>query len=169
MSDSVNESAGAGPSQRNAEIGVAVAMAILALIGIYGSYQVGFGWGDDGPRAGFFPFYVSLIVLISCAVNISNVFRHADDRGKVFAEWSQLRQVGSVLLPTAVYVGLIPYIGMYVSSALLIGLFMRWFGRYNWLLVIAISIIVPVLTFVTFEIWFLVPLPKGPLENWLGY
>ena len=86
MSDSVNESAGAGPSQRNAEIGVAVAMAILALIGIYGSYQVGFGWGDDGPRAGFFPFYVSLIVLISCAVNISNVFRHADDRGKVFAE-----------------------------------------------------------------------------------
>ena len=26
-----------------------------------------------------------------------------------------------------------------------------------------------VVTFVIFERWFLVPLPKGPLEAWLGY
>jgi hypothetical protein len=26
-----------------------------------------------------------------------------------------------------------------------------------------------VVTFVTFELWFLVPMPKGPLESWLGY
>jgi uncharacterized membrane protein (DUF485 family) len=143
-------------------------MAILALIGMYGSNKVGIGWGAEGPRAGFFPFYVSLIVLISCAVNLASVFRKSND-GKLFAEWGQLRQVGSVLVPTAIYVGLVPYIGIYVSSALLIAVFMRWFGRYSWPAVIAISILVPILTFVTFEIWFLVPLPKGPLENWLGY
>ncbi|MGC1466857.1 MAG: tripartite tricarboxylate transporter TctB family protein [Pseudolabrys sp.] len=168
MNETVNETGGAGPSHRRVEVGVAVAMAIIALIGMYGSYKVGIGWGAEGPRAGFFPFYVSLIVLISCAVNGLSAFRSAD-RVKLFAEWSQLRQVVSVLVPTTIYVALVPYIGMYVSSALLIAVFMRWFGRYNWLTVIAIAIIVPILTFVTFEIWFLVPLPKGPLENWLGY
>lgn len=168
MNDTAHEAGGTGPSHRSVEIGVAVAMAILALIGMYGSAKVGIGWGAEGPRAGFFPFYVSLIVLISCVVNLASVFAKPKE-GKLFAEWSQLRQVGSVLVPTAIYVGLVPYLGIYVSSALLIAVFMRWFGRYGWPVVIAISIIVPILTFVTFEIWFLVPLPKGPLENWLGY
>jgi hypothetical protein len=26
-----------------------------------------------------------------------------------------------------------------------------------------------VVTFLVFEKWFLVPMPKGPLEAWLGY
>lgn len=168
MNETANEAGGTGPSHRHAEIGVAVAMAIVALIGIYGSMKVGVGWGAEGPRAGFFPFYVSLIVLISCIVNLVSVFRAADT-GTLFATWSQLRQVFSVIVPTAVYVGLVPYIGMYVSSALLIAVFMRWFGKYNWLIVACISIGVPIATFMTFELWFLVPLPKGPLENYLGY
>jgi hypothetical protein len=57
---------------------------------------------------------------------------------------------------------------MYLSSGLLIGVFMKWIGRYNWLLVLAVSIGVPVVTFIMFERWFLVPLPKGPIEDWLG-
>jgi hypothetical protein len=28
---------------------------------------------------------------------------------------------------------------------------------------------VPLITFVVFEQWFLVPLPKGPIEAWLGF
>ena len=138
------------------------------LIGVYGSIKVGIGWADDGPRAGFFPFYISLAVLISCAVNLVKVFMTADD-GEIFAEWSQLRQVGAVVLPTAIYVALIPYIGIYVASALLIAAFMRWFGHYSWLLSIAVAVGVPIATFLMFEIWFLVPLPKGPLESYLGY
>jgi len=64
---------------------------------------------------------------------------------------------------------LVPYTGIYAASALLIAFFMLWFGRYNWLFAIGIAVLVPVLTFLMFEIWFLVPLPKGPLENLLGY
>jgi hypothetical protein len=150
------------------EIGVALFMALLALIGIYGSIKVGIGWGADGPRAGFFPFYISLAVLISCAVNIAKVFRSEDD-GELFAAWSQLRQVGSVVVPTAIYVALIPYVGIYVASALLILAFMKWLGHYGWPLSVAVAVGVPIATFIMFEIWFLVPLPKGPLETFLGY
>jgi hypothetical protein len=167
MNQTTNETGGAGPSHRSVEIGVAGFMALLALVGIYGSLKVGIGWGDEGPRAGFFPFYVSLVVLLSCAVNLLSAL--AIPAGKLFAEWGQLRQVISVLVPTIVYVALVPYLGMYVASALLIAFFMRWFGNYGWLTAVAVAILVPVLTFLMFEIWFLVPLPKGPLENFLGY
>ena len=168
MSESIEEAGGTGPSHRGVELGVAGVIALLALIGIYGSIQNGVGWASDGPQAGFFPFYVCLIILVSCAVNIAQVLMSADD-GSVFSYWSQLKQVGSVLLPTIVYVLAIPYTGIYVASAVLIAFFMRWFGRYSWLMAIAIGILVPVLSFFMFEIWFLVPLPKGPLESMLGY
>jgi putative tricarboxylic transport membrane protein len=168
MNQTAKETGGTGPSHRSVEVGVAAFMALLALIGIYGSIKVGIGWGDEGPRAGFFPFYVSLVVLISCAVNIVSVLV-ANDKGKVFAEWGQLRQVLSVLVPTIVYVALVPYIGIYVASALLIAFFMRLFGHYGWLATVAVSVAVPVLTFLMFESWFLVPLPKGPVESMLGF
>jgi hypothetical protein len=168
MNETVKETGGAGPSHRGVEIGVAVAMAILALIGIYGSIKVGIGWGAEGPRAGFFPFYVSLAVLISCAVNLTKTLLSPDD-GSLFAEWGQIRQVLAVVVPTAIYVAAIPFLGIYVASALLIIAFMKWLGNYNWLNSIVVGVVVPILTFLMFEIWFLVPLPKGPLENLLGY
>lgn len=168
MNQTAKETGGTGPSHRSVEVGVALFMALLALIGIYGSIKVGIGWGDEGPRAGFFPFYVSLVVLISCAVNIVSELT-TSDKGQVFAEWGQLRQVLSVLVPTIVYVAFIPYIGIYVASALLIAFFMRLFGHYGWLVTAAVSIAVPVITFLMFESWFLVPLPKGPVESMLGF
>ena len=168
MNETVKETGGAGPSHRGVEIGVAIAMAVLALIGIYGSIKVGIGWGAEGPRAGFFPFYVSLAVLISCAVNLAKVVASADD-GQLFAEWGQIRQVLAVVVPTAIYVAAIPFLGIYVASALLIIAFMKWLGKYNWFMSVAVGVVVPILTFLMFEVWFLVPLPKGPLENFLGY
>ena len=142
-------------------------MALLAVIGIIGAIRVGIGWGAEGPRAGFVPFYVSPIVLVCSAANLIVVLR-VYTGAELFAEWGQLRQVLKLLVPTAIYVFAVPVIGMYVSSGLLIGLFMRWLGRYNWLLVLAMAIGVPILIYFMFERWFLVPLPKGPLEDWLG-
>jgi hypothetical protein len=167
MSDTTHQTGGTGPSHRRVEIGVAAAMAALALAGIYGSLQVGGGWGPVGPRAGFFPFYISLIVLTSCVVNVLNIVRTQDRR--VFATWPQLRKVASVVLPTAIYVLIIPYIGVYFASALLIATFMIWFGGYRWTIALPAAIALPIFTFLMFEIWFLVPLPKGPIESYLGY
>ena len=75
----------------------------------------------------------------------------------------------SMLVPTAIYVALIPWIGIYVASAIFIAVFMRWLGQYGWSVVAAISLGMPLVTFVIFEKWFLVPLPKGPIEAYLGF
>lgn len=168
MSKSTKTAAGAGPSQRGVEIGVALFIALLGAISIYGGLQVGIGWAAEGPRAGFFPFYVGLAVVIACAVNLFTIVA-ADEDGALFAEWAPLRQVVSVVVPTAIYVALVPYLGIYVASALLIFAFMMWFGGYKWPVAVPVAVLVPVATFFMFEIWFLVPLPKGPLEKLLGY
>lgn len=168
MSDTTRESGGTGPSHRSVEIGVAAFMALLALIGIYGSLKIGIGWGAEGPKAGFFPFCVSLAVIIACAVNLAKIFARPDD-GDLFARWDQLKLVLAVVIPAAIYVAIIPYSGIYLASALLIVAFMKWLGRYPWIYAIAVGVMVPILTFLMFEMWFLVPLPKGPLEKFLGY
>lgn len=168
MSETTHESGGTGPSHRAVEVSVALFIAALGVIAVVGSMQIGSGWGADGPQAGFFPFYIGLIIVIACAVNLAKIFMTPDD-GEVFANWTQLRQVASVVVPTAVYVFVIPQIGIYVASALLIAVFMRWIGHYRWSVVAAISVAVPIFTFFMFEIWFLVPLPKGAVERMLGF
>jgi hypothetical protein len=161
------ETGGTGPSHRKVEIGFAVFMGFMGALSVYGALKVGIGWGAEGPKAGFFPFYVGLIVVHGSVVNLLSAIRMPEQG--VFAEWPQIGQVVSVVLPTTVYVLVIPYLGMYVSSAILIAAFMKYFGRYSWLFSIAIAVVVPVAIFMMFEIWFLVPLPKGPVENYLGY
>jgi len=168
MNETVNETGGAGPSHRGVEAGVAVAIAAVGLICVLGSLKVGIGWGDEGPRAGFFPFYIGLIIIVSSVANLYALFTSGKEYG-LFASWGQILKVLSVVIPTAIYVSVLPFIGIYVASALLIGTFMMWLGKYRWTTAIPVAVLVPVLTFVFFERWFLVPLPKGPIERLLGF
>ena len=95
MSDNSNESS--GPQHRSVEIGVALLMAVFAAIVIAGSIQVGIGWGAEGPKAGFFPFYVGLTILGSSIINLGATVSERGDR-RLFAEWGQLGQVMSMLV-----------------------------------------------------------------------
>jgi putative tricarboxylic transport membrane protein len=162
----MDEGQAAGPAQRNVEIGVTVATALFGLIVILGSRQVGIGWGAEGPQSGFFPFYLGVIIMIGSALNLIEAMRKSGE--KLFADWSQLQQVLSVVIPTVVYVAVIPQIGIYVSSFFLIGLCMVWLGRYRVWYAFALSAAIMIATYLTFEKWFLVPLPKGPFEDFLG-
>ena len=59
--------------------------------------------------------------------------------------------------------------GFLVLILFLIILFMVVIGRENPFKAAAVGVAVPFVLFLMFEKWFLVPLPKGPLEAWLGY
>ncbi len=166
MSDSPDDPAAAGPRQHHVEMGVAAVVAVLGIIAVIGSLQVGTGWGAEGPKSGFFPFWIGLIVIGASVYNLMRAYTHGSR--KLFASWIQIAQVLKVVLPLTIYVGAIPWLGIYVASALLIAGFMRWIGHYRWPLILAIAVGLPVITYVTFEMWFLVPLPKGPLEDLLG-
>ena len=64
-----------GPFQRNVEIGVAITCAIFGFIVIYGSLKAGVGWGAEGPKSGFIPFYIGIAIVASSAMNLASAWR----------------------------------------------------------------------------------------------
>ncbi|CAD5373679.1 Tripartite tricarboxylate transporter TctB family protein [Rubrivivax sp. A210] len=168
MSDPA-ENAGAEPAvaTRWPELLTALGLAALALTVITDSLRVGTGWADDGPRSGYFPFYIGL-ALLGASLWTAGVQLWQWRKLQPFAERAQLRMVMAVLLPMVVYVALIRVSGIYIASALLIGYFMRRHGRHGLALTAGVALGVPLAVFAVFERWFLVPLPKGPLAALLG-
>ncbi|MFL5337446.1 MAG: hypothetical protein ACJ8H8_30805 [Geminicoccaceae bacterium] len=45
------------------DLAVALALAAIGGVVVMDSLQVGIGWGVEGPEAGFFPFFVGLLLL----------------------------------------------------------------------------------------------------------
>jgi len=152
---------------RAAELVTASVLIFLGGIVLFDAVRIGVGWGPDGPRSGFFPFWLALIMVIVCGVIL--VQAALDYRGKSFVSREQLNSVLKVLWPATAAVALMHFVGLYVASALYMGFYMRWVGRHSWVAVVAIALGIPIGSFLVFEKWFLVPMPKGPLEQWLGY
>lgn len=164
-----SQTAQGGTRTATVELVVAIIIFLLGALVDYDSYRLGAGWASDGPQAGYFPFYIGLLICISSAVvGVQAALRLKRDR-QVFVQRDQLKQVMVILVPSTVYVLGIQYIGIYVSSVVFIGLFMKIVGKYTWLRSVAVGVAVSVAAFVLFEIWFTIPLPKGPLESLLGY
>ena len=153
---------------RTMEIAVALCILACAAIVIFDSARLGARWGDDGPEAGYFPFYIGLILGVASVINLFGALSAARRDAGEFVELGALKLVFSVLLPTAVYAGLIGPLGLYLASSVFIAFFMRWLGKYAWWLVASVSIGNSVVFFFVFELWFRIPLPKGPLEAALG-
>ena len=160
-----------GPSAasvRSVEIATAAIILLLGAVVAFDSYRLGARWGEDGPQAGYFPFYVGLLICASGAAILLKALRAAALAAESFVERGQLRTIFVVLVPTIVYVAAIAALGFYVTSSLYIAYFMRLLGKYAWMKIVPVSIGVSVVFFLIFEIWFQVPLPKGPLEAALG-
>ena len=142
---------------------------IFGAVVIADSARLGFGWQEvHGPRPGYFPFYIGLLIYIASVVNFARAFMLRGDRNKTFVQVGQLKMVLTVLIPTAIYALLVTWIGIYASSVLFIGFFMRWLGKYPWWKVLTVSVGTIVVFYLVFEIWFKVPLPKGLVESFLG-
>jgi putative tricarboxylic transport membrane protein len=157
-----------GPSHRTVEILVALATLTFGIVVLIGSFQVGVDWGVEGPKPGFFPFYVSLFIIAASLYNLVQAIGRGGVKQGLFSSWEQLRRVMSVVVPASIYVALVPFLGMYVSSILLIAVFMMWLGGYNAWKTLPIAIGIPAVAYIVFERYFQIPLPKGPIEYWLG-
>jgi putative tricarboxylic transport membrane protein len=166
MSDDSNSES--GPSHRAVEIAVALLALVFGIIVLVGSLQVGVNWGSDGPRPGFFPFYIALFIIGGSIYNLAQAVVLGGIKQGLFSSWEELRRVMSVVVPTTVYVALVPFLGIYVSSLLLIGVFMMWLGKYSFWKTAPIAAGVPAIVYIVFERYFQIALPKGPIEYWLG-
>ena len=164
------QNAGGAVTTRWMELITALVIVAIGLLVVYDSHRVGVGWADDGPRSGYFPNIIGWILTVAGAwIAGGTIVQWRKLAGRVFVSHEDLKPVLQMLVPTIAYVVLIWLIGIYVASAIYIAVFMLFQGKYKWLPTALVSIGVPVAIFVLFEIWFLVPLPKGPVENMLGF
>ena len=152
---------------RAADLTTSALLFLLGAVVLSDAVRLGIGWGTDGPQSGFFPFWLAAVMMAACMAIAVQAARQRG--GAPFVTREQLTPVLKVLWPAVAMVAATEVVGLYVASALYIGFYMRWIGRHRWSSVFVVAIAVPLLTFVVFERWFLVPLPKGPLEAWLGY
>ena len=125
-------------------------------------------WDSTGPQAGYFPFYLSMILAGACLYGIVKEYAQRGER-EPFVRRDQLRRVLQVLVPTIAFCVLMQWLGLYVASFLLIAGFMIAVGRIAAWKSVLTSAIFSIAMFVTFEIAFDVIMPKGPLEHLLGY
>jgi hypothetical protein len=164
-----HESAQADARTVAIDLTVAVLVFMIGAAVGYESYRLGAGWSSDGPQAGYFPFYIGLLICICGAVVFAQSLLKLKADRRIFVTAGQFKQVLVILLPSTAYVLGVQLIGIYVPSALFIGLFMKLVGKYSWLRSTVVGLGVSVSAFVMFEIWFKIPLPKGPLERLIGF
>lgn len=151
---------------RAMELIIAGLLLAFGLTIAYASYQLGAGWAEDGPRAGYFPFYIGLIIAISSVVTLVQAWlKRTPKSDGAFVERGQLKLVMAVLVPAVAYVLAIQWFGIYAASAIYMAVFMVWLGNYAWWKAALLGIAVSASVFLMFKIWFKVPLHKGTLYN----
>lgn len=156
-------------STRSVEI--VVYLLLLALSGLMGfdNWRTGMGWASDGPQAGYFPFYLSVILAGASFFGLVTIFIAKTRDTETFVTRDQLRRVLQVFVPTLLFCLFTQWLGLYVASFLLIAGFMAWVGRIALWKSLLVSFVFSFAMFVTFEIAFDVIMPKGPLEALFGY
>ena len=146
---------------------LAIVLAFAALMA-WDNWRTGIRWESTGPQAGYFPFYVSMILAGACLWGLGIEIFHRARPDEPFVRRNQLRRVMQVFVPTLAFVPVTQWLGIYVSSFILIAGFMLWVGRLKPWISIVTALVFTVAMFVTFDVAFDVIMPKGPVERMLG-
>lgn len=155
-------------TNRTVEIVVSLLLLALAVLLAFDNWRTGMSWDSTGPQAGYFPFYLSVILAGACLFGIGKELRARRQAGKTFVTRDQFRRVLQVFVPTLLFCLLMQWLGLYVASFLLVAGFMAFIGRIAaWKSLLA-AFLFSLIMFVTFEIAFDVIMPKGPLEALFG-
>lgn len=178
QSTGADRSAQPAASARALELATALAIGAAGAVVMFDSVRLGHRWAEDGPQSGYFPFYIGVLLCVASVVVFFRALRTASLAQKVFVYRGQLALIMKFMVPTVVYVlaigGLawpveIGGLGIYLASALFIAYFMLRLGGYSIARTLPVALGVSVAFFLVFEVWFKVPLPKGPLETLFGF
>jgi hypothetical protein len=151
-------------------VDVVVSLALLALAGLlaFDNWRTGMGWDSTGPQAGYFPFYLSVILAAASVWGLVKQFLARRQAGETFVEREQFVRVLQVFVPTLAFCLLTQWLGLYVASFLLVAGFMVFVGRIAAWKSLLTALIFVAAMYVTFDVAFDVIMPKGPLEAFFG-
>jgi hypothetical protein len=154
--------------RRTMEMATAAALAAFGGAVIAGSLQLHVGWAaQTGPQSGYFPFRLGVLLCAASAILFLQAAMSAR-HGEGFASREQALRSLAIFVPTIVLVLAMAWGGTYLPSALYLFFMARRHGGFGWPKAAAVALAAVAALYLLFEVWFLVPLHKGPLEAWLG-
>jgi putative tricarboxylic transport membrane protein len=157
-------------STRSVDIVVSLLLLALAAVLAFDNWRTGIGWESDGPQAGYFPFYLAVILAAASVYGLVTSLVTGDaGAASTFVTRDQLRRVMQVFIPTLLFCLLTQWLGLYVASFLLIAGFMWMIGRIALWKSVLTALLFAIVMFATFDVAFDVIMPKGPLEAAFGY
>jgi len=148
-------------TNRTVELGFAICLLLLGVVLLVESIELGPGWGEFGPAPGFFPFALTvLLILGTLGVLYASVYRQPDLRPffEVSQEVADLLRVG---IPILAAVLLVRLLGIYVGSGVYLGFFMAWYGGFRWYQALAGGILLPVIMWLALREGFNIPMPMS--------
>jgi len=155
-------------TSRTVDVAVSFLLLAFAALLAFDNWRTGMGWDSTGPQAGYFPFYLSVILAGACLWGIAKEFLARKAAAETFVTHDQLRRVLQVFIPTLLFCFLMQWLGLYVASFLLIAGFMAFIGRIAAWKSLLTAFLFVFAMFVTFDIAFDVIMPKGPIESLFG-
>jgi putative tricarboxylic transport membrane protein len=163
--------ADAHPVVGTRRVDIAVYLMLLAFAALFGfdNWRTGMSWEADGPQAGYFPFYLSVVLGIASLYGLVYKLLMETGSGDTFVTGEQLRRVMQVFVPTLLFCVFMQWLGLYVASFILIAGFMGIVGRIAWWKSLTTAFLFSLIMFLTFDIAFDVIMPKGPLEAAFGH
>lgn len=158
-------------SMRTADIVVAAIIMCLGIVVALDSWLRGSGWGPEGPRAGFFPFLLAIVVVVGCMVVVGQALRGTGTAraGVPFVLAGGLRPVLTVFIPAALMVLLTEAVGLYLAAMIYLTVYIRGAGEFRWRTALSVGILVPVVFYILFDKLFLIPMPRGVFGGRLGF
>jgi putative tricarboxylic transport membrane protein len=156
-------------SNRTIDVIVLLMLVALALVLGFDNWRTGIGWAAEGPEAGYFPFYLSVILAGASIYGLFAAALRSREESGTFVTRDQLRRVMQVFVPTLLFCVFTQWMGLYLASFLLIAGFMTFVGRIAWWKSLVTAFIFSLAMFITFELAFDVIMPKGPLEAAFGF
>jgi putative tricarboxylic transport membrane protein len=154
-------------TRHSMEMATAAAIAAFGGAMVAGSLQLSVGWAATGPQSGYFPFRLGLLLCGVSALLFVQAALGARD-GTAFATREQLLRSLSIFGPTLLLVLAMPWVGCYGATAVYLLYMARAHGGFGWLRASAVALATALALYLVFELWFQVPLAKGPIEAWLG-
>src|SRR3979409_1099517 len=142
----------AAATARGAEIVVSLLLLGLAFLLGYDNWRTGIAWDSTGPQAGYFPFYLSVILAGGSLYGLVTAFLARREVSETFVTRAQLRRVMAVFVPTLLFCLATQFLGLYVASFLLIAAFMRMVGRIALWKSLLTAFLFTAIMFVTFDI-----------------
>src|SRR6201997_3212191 len=139
---------------RSVDIVVYLSLIAFAALLAFDNWRTGMSWADDGPQAGYFPFYLSVLMGAASLYGLVTAMLARAAAGHPFVLRDQFGRVLQVFVPTLLFCIVTQVLGLYVASFVLIAGFMWWIGNIRIWVSVLTSFIFTIAMFVTFEIAF---------------